>query len=246
MKFFLLLLGAFSFVSGCSLQHHPARIDYAVSVLEDDMHIIPPSLDTAGSRFLAGSSGGGARSVPASAAPASAASPPGFLNIDKDTLSSASGVAYQRTKSRKLQASVSLEKSVSRRFSVLGRGSVFAGKSRYFLPKGVGILVDPMTISFNTTGVEIEAGVSYHAGRRVESVIEVGGGRTFTDTRTTLSSALIRLSSKSSDQSDYVYTAIQVGLAVGQSRDTHLGLRTIAKYYPDLGGSVQIGLVYAF
>ncbi|GAA6201813.1 hypothetical protein NBRC116599_30390 [Aquicoccus sp. SU-CL01552] len=205
------------------------------------MHIIPSSLDTAGTRFLSGSGGAGAAT-----APPGASAPIGVLNIDKDTLSSTSGVAYRRTKNAKLQASVSLEKPVSRHVSLHGRGSIFTGKSRYVLPEGVGILVDPMTISFNTTGVEVEAGVSYHAGRKVKSVIELGGGRTFTDTRTTLKSALISLSSKSSDQSDYVYTAIQVGLAVGPARDTTLGLRTIAKYYPNLGGSVQTGLVYAF
>jgi len=241
MKDILVLLGVFSVVSGCSLQPRPVRIDYAVSALQDDMHIIPSSLDTAGSRFLSGSGG-----VGAATAPPGASAPTGFLNIDKDTLSSTSGVAYQQTKSTKLQAGVSLEKPVSRHFSVHGRGSVSTGKSRYFLPEGVGILVDPMTISFNTTGIEVEAGVSYHAGRKVKSVIELGGGRTFTDTRTTLNSALISLLSKSSDQSDYVYTAIQVGLAVGRARDTTLALRTIAKYYPDLGGSVQTGLVYAF
>ena len=205
--------------------------------------MVPSALGTAGERFFQTPTVGPSIS-PSRSVPAASTNP--LFNIDSDTLSSGSNIAFTRKVSPKLQASAILAQPLSTHFSIRGRASVFAGKSEYYLPVGAGLLVDPTTIKFVTTGVEIEAGLAYKSGSNVRSVIELGAGQTHTDTRTRINSALLDVSSASSDRSSYIYTAIEVGLPVGKARKSEVKLRTTGKFYPEHGGGLQTGIVFEF
>ena len=238
MKFAAILIFT-ALSAGCSLHSAPAQAEWEISVFEDDIHIIRPSLETVGERLTQPE----ARARASSAGTDSAA----LIDIDGDTLSTDSDIPYTKRQSHKIQLGTRLKKPLTRSLSLTARASAFYGRSRYSLPEGVSPFDDPITLSFRTRGAEIGTGLAFETGNRLRSTIELGGGQTFTQTRTDLESSLLGVISDSSDASHFVYTAIEVGLRPKNSRFPELSLRTEAKYYPGLGtGGLQTGLVASF
>lgn len=228
--------------SGCSTVSEPVRVQYSVSVMPDDLHVIPPSLGATADQFFRAPTTGVAQSAP----PAPGAIGGSLIDIDEDTLSSGSGVTYYRVEGSKLGAKVALDRPLTRNMSAVVSVMASRGHSRYFLPDGAGVLVDPTQISFATTGLELGAGFAFHAGNRVRSRVEIGGGKTFTRTLTEIRSNLLDVTNISSNDSEFVYTSIEVGFAPEAPHGPEFRVRTEAKYYPDIGGSVQTGIVFAY
>jgi len=208
-------------------------------VTKDDQHYIPSALDTAGRRFFQPS----ARAKPANRSE-TARSP--LIDINENTLSSSGGVKFSQTRSHKTEAAVGLKKKLTGKWSATARARLFAGQSSYHLPEGIAPFSDPIDISFRTRGAGVEAGLLFETGERVTSAFEIGAGQTYTRSRTHIRSALLDVRSDTSDTSGFVYSAIQVGLRPGKIKKPSLSLRTIAKYYPGEGGSVQTGVVLGF
>ena len=226
-------------VEGCAIYDSPVEREYSLTVTSDDQHYISSALDTAGRRFFQSP----ARLKPVKRSQ-NGASP--LIDINEDTLSSAGGVEFSQTHSRKTEAAVGLKKHLSGKWHATTRARLFAGQSSYHLPQGAGVLTDPIDISFRTRGAGVEAGLLFETGDRVISAFEIGAGQTYTRSRTHIRSALLDVRSDTSNTSGFVYSAIQVGLRPAKTQKPSLSLRTIAKFYPGEGGSLQTGVVLGF
>ena len=130
--------------------------------------------------------------------------------------------------------------------ALVGGISLSRGASRYFLPEGAGVLKDPITIRFDTTGLEVDAGLAVFTGRRIESRVDFGIGGSLTGTRTRINSALLDVTNNSTYLGGFIYTGIQLALRPTRPDQPELQLKARIKYYPDAGVSIRSGLAVAF
>ncbi len=127
-----------------------------------------------------------------------------------------------------------------------GSATISRGHSRYLLPQGAGVLVDPITVRFATTGAELEAGLAWQTGTRIRSRIEIGLGSNLTRSRTQITSAVRDVTNRSTQRTDCVYTSVRLSLRPKQAGHPELRLESRAKYAPDAGVSIQTGLALAY
>lgn len=240
MRFFVALIFV-ALNAGC--QQAPGLVEqqFTFAVLEDDVHMIAPSLDAVEAVLTQPST-----RFSGSPTPQNSQRSARFFDIDRDTLSGAGGEVYSLRDSYKLQVGSEWNRQLTGAASLITRVSISHGRSRYHLPEGAGVFHDPIDIRFSTFGAEMETGLSFETGKKLRSSFEFGGGATTTRTRTEVRSALIAVTTDSTDTSPYVYTAIQLSLRTAKPNAPGLRLRTIAKYYPDNGGALQTGLALAF
>ncbi len=239
---FAAVLALFGPVAGCSTFDEQLRPEFSVSYSKDDIYNIPSSLDaTAAQFFSAAPSGRAARATQTASASG------GFVvDIDKDTLSANSDTVYTEQASNKLQLRAGVERALGDHVALVGGVSLSRGASRYFLPDGAGVLVDPITINFDTTGLEIDAGLALFTGRRVESRFDIGIGGTLTDTRTRITSALLNVTNKNTYSAGFIYTGVQLALRPTNPGQPELQLNARVKYYPDAGVSIRSAIALAF
>lgn len=230
----ILCLGA-----ACTTSSDPLKTGFSVALTKDDTHNIPSALEATANQFFR---------VPAlPPAPAAAARAPvlpaaagGFVvDMGSDTPHSVQSSARVRLRA-------GLEQPLSDHVSLVGGASVSRGQSRYLLPEGIGILVDPMTIRFVTTGLELDAGVAVYAGNRIETRLAAGVGGTLTHTRTQITSALIDVRNASYDKAGFVYVSGQLGLLPANPGWPKLRLGSRARFFPGTGVSVQTELALDF
>lgn len=229
-------------VSGCSSSGAPLRPEFSAAYSKDDIYNIPSSLDATATQFFSAAPSRGL--VPAQG---SASAGGGLvIDIDKDTLSSGSDTIYAEQASSKLQLRAGMERPLGRHVALVGGVSVSRGASRYFLPEGAGVLVDPITIKFDTTGVEVDAGLALFTGRRIESRFDIGIGGTLTDTKTRITSALLNVTNRNTYSAGFIYTGVQLALRPIKPGQPELQLKARVKYYPDAGVSIRSGIALAF
>jgi hypothetical protein len=235
----LTLIGS---VTGCSTFDDQLRPEFSVSYSKDDIYNIPSSLDATATQFFSAAPSG--RVIRAGQ---SASASGGFVvDIDKDTLSADSDTVYAEQASSKLQLRAGVERALGDHAALVGGVSLSRGASRYFLPDGAGVLVDPITINFDTTGIEVDAGLAVFTGRRIESRFDIGIGGSLTDTRTRITSALLNVTNKSTYSAGFIYTGVQLAVRPANPGQPKLQLNARVKYYPDAGVSVRSAIALAF
>ncbi|ARE41525.1 hypothetical protein RGUI_3384 [Rhodovulum sp. P5] len=117
----------------------------------------------------------------------------GGAGLGVDDLAPDSDTPYDLTKDRLLGIALVAKYPLSNRVSALADVDLSYGQSRYNLPEGIGVFVDPTVIEFNTFALTPEIGV---AARLWETgAIRVDGEmalcRQYAKTRTKVSSALL-------------------------------------------------------
>ena len=236
------ILTLFGSVAGCSSFDDQLRPEFSVTYSNDDIYNIPSSLDATATQFFSAAPSRGL-----TRAGQSASASGGFvIDIDKDTLSSGSDTVYTEQASSKLQLRAGLERPLGDHMALVGGVSLSRGASRYFLPDGAGVLVDPITIKFDTTGIEVDAGLAVFTGRKVESRFDIGIGGTLTNTRTRITSALLNVTNKNTYSAGFIYTGIQLAVRPTKPGQPELQLKARVKYYPDAGFSLRSGIALAF
>lgn len=231
------LILTLTFLTACTAGKAPPQTSFSVGYGQDDMFFIPTALQATADAFF----------TPA-ASTSTAAAGGGSVDIDKDTLSPNSNTAYQSEHSRQLRLGARLEQPLGGHFSLGAGAALTYGKSRYLLPKGAGILKDPITIRFTSRGLELDTGLIWQKqhSRRVSSRYEMGIGGSVAQTRTQIDSALLDIESRSTHSAGFIYTDIGLGLHPKSDTPPSLRLRTRLKYYPDIGLSLQTSLSTAF
>jgi len=214
-------------LAGCSPASGPLKTSLSLGIGQADAYYISPALEATAAQFFGPSTGNG-----------------GLVDIDKDTLSSSSSTPYRKTHTYQLRLTGQAELPLGTYLSLTGGLTLAKGRSRYLLPKGAGVLSDPITIRFDTTTAEVETGLAWQFNKigRLATKLELGGGASFGRTRTAINSALLNVHNTSSSRAGFIYTGI--GLRLGKLRAKHpsLNLNTRVKYYPSLGVSMQTGL----
>ena len=224
------------FASACSAP--VPNIDYVVSVEQDGRHFIPPALTATARAFV-----GGAATPPAGPAAPPAAGLP--FEIGADTLSPDSGTPYRRTASRRIGVGVVVDGRLTGPLGWEGAVRLSRGQSRYVLPQGLGVLVDPITIAFDTDQLDAEAGLTLHGQQwhRVQPIFGVGGGVSLTRTKTRINSALLNVSNRSTHQQEFVYVSVGLEHPVGRAK---VALKSRAYFHRDAGLSFQSGLAVRY
>lgn len=218
-------------LAGCSGGHAPTL---TLEAAQTDEFFIPDALETAGRQFF------GARRGPAAA-------PGGLLNgIGRDTLTSGSGTPYARTMTRSLALGLAAERPLGRNLSLVGRVQAARGQSRYSLPQGAGVLVDPITVRFSGVALDAGGGLALHTARtrRWGAQAEVGAGVAAARVKTQISSALLDVRSRSTTRAGYVYVGFGARYTPERGPAVHLGGRV--KYYPTEGAAPQAVLRLMF
>lgn len=216
---------------GCTAPPDPLKTSVSLTVGQDDAFFIPPSLEATAEQFFR---------------PKTGAAKTGslFVDIDGDTLSHGSKTPYSQSHSLQTRLSGRAELPLGRHVSLDGGVTLAKGKSKYLLPVGAGVLIDPITIKFQTTSAELEAGFSWRfdATDRLSTRFELGGGGSVARTRTHITSALLDVENTSNSKAGFIYTGVGVRLGQGSPHNPALSLNSRVKYYPRMGVSFQTGV----
>ncbi|MGB1027828.1 MAG: hypothetical protein ACPGYL_14815, partial [Rhodospirillaceae bacterium] len=137
-----------------------------------------------------------------------------LVNIDEDTLSDESDAAYRRVQSYQLQARQRLRHPLGRGLALTGAAQLSQGHSRYELPRGAGVLVDPIAISFDTTALELSTGLAFapRPRTRLGGEVELGVGGVLFHTRTRISSALLDVRHNTTGRLGFGYASFGITL----------------------------------
>lgn len=207
----------------------------SLELAQNDEFFIPDALETAGRRFF-----GARRGVAAEG---------GLLSgIGRDTLSSGSSTAYARTRSRSIGIGAGVQKPLARNLSLVGRTQLSHGHSRYHLPEGAGVLIDPITVRFSGVALDASGGLAVHSdlARAWGLRAELGGGVSAARVRTRIASALLDVTSRSTTRAGYVYLGLGAHLRPEAPGAPVIRLEGRVRYYPAEGVSPQAGIRLEF
>lgn len=218
-------------LTGCTTPPGPLETSVSLTIGQDDAFYVPPSLEATAAQFFRPKTG-----------PTKKGSL--LVDIDRDTLSPGSKTPYSQTHSMQTRLSGRAELPLGRHISLNGGLTLAKGSSKYLLPTGAGVLIDPITVTFQTTSAELEAGLAwrFNATDRLSARFELGGGGSIARTRTHIASALLDVENTSNSKAGFIYTGVGVRLGQGSPRRPALSLNSRVKYYPRMGVSFQTGV----
>lgn len=167
-----------------------------------------------------------------------------LVNINEDTLSDDNDAAYRRVQSYQLRARQRFSQPLGRGLALGAAVQLSQGHSRYELPQGAGVLVDPIAISFDTTALELSTGLGFEprSRGRLGAQVELGVGGVLFHTRTRISSALLDVRHNATGRLGFGYASFGVTLAPRQGNAPTIALNSRVAYYPQGGVSVRSGL----
>ena len=228
-------------MAGCAAYSPASRPDISLEFSRDDSHFIPSSLAATSRQFF-----GGSTIAPPGTVPRRVTGAGRLIDIDEDTLSAAGGVPFTRESSTKVRVRLGREQPLGDHLAVTGGISLGHGTSRYLLPRGAGVLTDPIRIRFATTSLEVDAGIAVFTSDRLQSRAEVGIGKTWTRTQTGITSALLNVRNTNTHAAGFVYTGIRLGLRPRATGKPQPRLSARIKYYLDGDLSVRSGIALGF
>lgn len=150
-----------------------------------------------------------------SGATASPGNPPSLrIQLDRDTLSPSSGTAYTETRNQSIGLRGEASQPLLGALDGYAAVSVAIGRHDYALPQGLGPLIDPIKVRFQTVSATPEIGLRYDQPltflNGISLRLSAGTGVVFSHTRTHLTSALLNVSSATNAAQPFVGVAAGV------------------------------------
>jgi hypothetical protein len=215
---------------------------FALEVHRGDTSRVDLALEDAVFAFLGGQSGLGSGS-------GSGGSTGGGLSVD--TLTNRSGsTPVDRGTSRTLAFRLGYEFWKTRH--VAAELSATAGRthSKYALPRGAGVLTDPIQVKFASNILDLETALTWNvvARWRYTPRLRIAGGVRLAHTKTQLNSALLRVRNSSTHRDPYLSLGLQQPLPLPYA-DQHRGtllLDARVRGYDKDRFAYQLGLVLQF
>ncbi len=216
-------------LAGCA--QAPPRL--TLEAAQNDEFFVPDALEAAGRRFFASAPrGSDARGL--------------ISGIGRDTLSSGSGTVYDQAISQSLALGAVSERPLTPHLSLALRAHVARGRSRYELPEGAGVLVDPITVRFSGVAVDVGAALTVHTkrDRPLSAQAELGAGVSAARVRTEIRSDLLDVRNRTTTHAGYVFVGLGARYETEVGVVLHLGGRV--KYYPGEGVAPQAAIRLEF
>lgn len=138
-----------------------------------------------------------------------------WLRLDRDTLSPDSDTPHRRTVSQRVALRSEARLPLGHGFEGVGALTASASRSRYALPKGLGVLADPTQIGFDAVALDPSLGLNWAhplmPGARAHLGLAVG--QEVARVRTTVRSSLLDVTNLSTQRQGYVEVAAGLELA---------------------------------
>lgn len=202
----LLFLSTLLALAGCDVSA-PPRYDTALSLGESRDGQIIGALEATSAQFF----GAAARRVapkPGSGGAAAVTLDPGLLEPD-------SGTPHQQTRSRRLGLRGAAHLPVLPELAAVAALTVSAAQSRYRLPQGLGVAIDPAEIGFTMVTLDPSLGVvwTHPVGIAPGGRVQMGlsAGYEVSRIRTRLRSALLDVTNYSTQGSGYLELSLGAG-----------------------------------
>lgn len=227
-------------VAGCAAFSGNSEFSTSLDIGTDNQFYIPAALTATSVQFFGGGasvSGGG---------PSSGA---GFaVDIEDDLLTAGSATRFSKLDTKQITVSLSNYRPLGDGFFVKRTISAGTGNSSFFLPDGVGVFIDPITIRFKSKTVRAEIGIGKKTfkGRYYSTQIEGGGGVHFSDTFTTITSALLDVENHSQIIDQYMFTEFVVNFGSPAPGRPDYKIRSRLNYYRAAGLTFQSAVSVPF
>ncbi|NOX72174.1 MAG: hypothetical protein GXP03_00630 [Alphaproteobacteria bacterium] len=204
----------------------------SLMVSSDDPYYISSALTATSNQFF----GGAPPSTPTS-----------FVDIDGDTLSPTGSTPFEAKYSHRIGVSGTVTIPLRGAIQAVGRITISSGQSRFYLPNGVGILVDPINIGFDHQSLRAELGLSFALSetRFGTTRLEGGAGGVVSRISTKVTSALLNVQNNSFSGDGYLFAGIEFQPPANWFTSTII-LKTRVRVYRASGFTIQSGIQFDF